>query len=119
VRSADDFLNNRALTLHLPLKYVCVELPEGGFEIRIFNGETLHAALFLHERGEKMVGAGFVPFDRDALRLMPDGMSSSFTTLEGDVLGISPDQASKTRGMVAVRRIFQEIVGDKIAVRYE
>lgn len=121
IRSAQD-LRSKLKNNH-GVRYSVVELPEGGFEFRINEGiKPYHRQMLLTDRGEKIVGAGALRYDRIANVLFLDGSSSEFMTARDRVKNFSmplienatADEGGLSRVKDYLDSIFKGVVKVKI-----
>lgn len=94
------------------LKYVVVQLPDGGRELRVASMSFLHNHLILS--GEKVVGAGFLRFAGAALAL--NGVSREYATRE-DLIVVGRDHELNIAtpcGLHEVRDVLRKLGAEEI-----
>jgi len=98
------------------VRYIVVELPKGGKEIRMASPDVLHAHLFIE--GEKLVGAGMMVYrpNGSAPDIRFDGVSDTYPTRESSVMSTIPSMLAVKRGTNAVAHAFRELFGEAAVI---
>jgi len=102
----------------LAVKYYAAETAEGrGRETRILSPNLIHPLGYLE--GDKLIGAGYLVYragGRDRPLITIDGNSRTHPTHENSVKDTVPSMLAEKRGLVAVKDLLREVVGEGVDI---